>query len=135
MAKSKLRLTGFARFLLMMIILAPLAYLGASYYNGQDGIQNIKNLVGLGDEAHVSNQVNPQESVESSTPATTRPAPSKEYVDSQVKKLSDDLAEKEARLEELYLENEELKKQLREKTKELTEVKDQFDKIRSALGQ
>lgn len=36
--------TGCFRFALFMIILAPLAYLGASYYNGQDGLQNVKNL-------------------------------------------------------------------------------------------
>jgi hypothetical protein len=32
-----------------MLILAPLAYVGASLYNGQDPIQNIKNLFGSSD--------------------------------------------------------------------------------------
>ncbi|MDZ4706779.1 MAG: hypothetical protein SH818_00130 [Saprospiraceae bacterium] len=40
--------TGCFRFFLFIIILAPLAYLGASYYHGQDGIQNIKNLFSKG---------------------------------------------------------------------------------------
>lgn len=132
MAKSKFRLTGFARFLFMMIVLAPLAYIGASYYNGEDGIQNIKNIFTGGGNS--TEMVAPPRSVPAEQ-ATTRTAPSKEYVDSQVKKLSDDLAEKESRIEKLYLENEELKKQLREKETELTDVKAQFDKIRSALGQ
>ncbi len=43
---TKYKTTGCARFFLILIILAPLAYIGASYYNGQDGIQNIKNLFG-----------------------------------------------------------------------------------------
>jgi hypothetical protein len=37
-------MTGFARFFILMLFVVPLAYIGASYYNGQDGIQNIKNL-------------------------------------------------------------------------------------------
>ncbi len=133
MTKSKFRLTGFARFLLMMIVLAPLAYLGASYYNGEDGIQNIKNIF-MGEKVH-SPTVESPDIVPRADESTTRPTPTKEYVDSQVKKLSDDLAEKESRIEKLYLENEQLKKQLREKETELNEVKTQFDKIRSALGQ
>lgn len=44
---KRFRLTGFARFLFVMVILVPAAYIGASYYNGEDGIQNIKNLLGI----------------------------------------------------------------------------------------
>ncbi len=47
---SKYKMTGCAKFFFVLIILAPLAYVGASYYNGQDGIQNIKNLLGMGSE-------------------------------------------------------------------------------------
>lgn len=32
------------------MFLTPIAYIGASYYKGQDGIQNVKNLVGLGEK-------------------------------------------------------------------------------------
>lgn len=52
--KRKYKMTGCARFFLVMIILAPLAYLGASYYKGEDGIQNIKNLLGIGTEKATS---------------------------------------------------------------------------------
>lgn len=38
------RVTGCFRFFIFIAILAPLAYLGASYYNGQDGIQNLRNI-------------------------------------------------------------------------------------------
>ena len=46
MAK-RTRLTPFAKFLLVMVFVAPLAYIGASYYNGQDGVANIKTLLGI----------------------------------------------------------------------------------------
>lgn len=51
MARRKLRLTAFARFLIVMLFLAPLAYMGASYYNGEDGLQNLKDLLGIGKKA------------------------------------------------------------------------------------
>ena len=41
---KKYKATGCARFFVVMLILAPLAYVGASLYNGQDPIQNIKDL-------------------------------------------------------------------------------------------
>jgi hypothetical protein len=44
---KRIRLTGFARFLFVMAILVPAAYFGASYYNGEDGLQNIKALLGM----------------------------------------------------------------------------------------
>lgn len=47
MARRKLRLTAFARFLIVMVFLAPLAYMGASYYNGEDGFENLKRLLGF----------------------------------------------------------------------------------------
>lgn len=45
----KYKMTGCARFFLVLIVLAPLAYIGASYAKGEDGIANFKNLIGLGD--------------------------------------------------------------------------------------
>ena len=46
---KKYKATGCARFFVVMLILAPLAYVGASLYNGQDPIQNIKDLFGSTD--------------------------------------------------------------------------------------
>ncbi len=46
---TRLKTTAFTRFLLMLIIVGPLAYLGASYYNGQDPIANLKKLFGSGE--------------------------------------------------------------------------------------
>ncbi len=50
MARKRKSLTPFARLFIFLLFLTPIAYLGASYYNGQDGIQNIKNFVGLGEK-------------------------------------------------------------------------------------
>ena len=130
MAKKKFQLTAFARFFLAMIIIAPLAFLGASYYNGEDGIQNFKNLIGFGESTE---QVQSQPATPAQ--AQTTPPPSEEYINSRIKKLEDEMAEKDARSDKLYLENEELKKQLKEKELELQSVKDQLDKIKSAIGQ
>ncbi len=47
--RRKYKVTGCARIFFVLIILAPLAYLGAAYYNGEDGIQNIKNFLGIGE--------------------------------------------------------------------------------------
>ena len=45
--RKKYKITGFARFLIFLILFAPLAYIGASYYNNEDGIANIKNVLGI----------------------------------------------------------------------------------------
>ncbi|GIV31313.1 MAG: hypothetical protein KatS3mg029_0664 [Saprospiraceae bacterium] len=47
MPKRSVRLTPFARFLLVMVVVAPLAYMAAAYYNGENGWQKLKELVGI----------------------------------------------------------------------------------------
>ena len=42
--KNKYKITGFARLLIFMIFFAPIAYLGVSYYQGEDGIEKIKSI-------------------------------------------------------------------------------------------
>ncbi|MEY2949684.1 MAG: hypothetical protein RLZZ248_885 [Bacteroidota bacterium] len=42
----KTRMTPFARFFIFLLFVAPLAYIGASYYRGEDGIAKIKSLLG-----------------------------------------------------------------------------------------
>ncbi|MFT4535733.1 MAG: hypothetical protein ACJA1A_001306 [Saprospiraceae bacterium] len=46
--KNKYKITGFARLLVFMIFFAPIAYIGASYYQGEDGIAKIKSLLNIG---------------------------------------------------------------------------------------
>ena len=99
----RVKMTGFARFVIVMMLLAPLAFIGASYYNGQDGIQNFKNLIGI-------------ESSEVVTDEPTREAPSENTRSNgdtyEIKRLKDELEYKNQRIEELLRENEMLKKQL-----------------------
>ncbi len=45
--KKKYKMTGCARLIIFIIIFAPIAYLAASYYNGQDGIEQLKKLLGI----------------------------------------------------------------------------------------
>jgi peptidoglycan hydrolase CwlO-like protein len=42
--RKKYKSTGFARFIIIMLFLVPIAYIGASYVNGEDGLENIKNI-------------------------------------------------------------------------------------------
>lgn len=43
----RLKTTPFARFLVAMLFIVPLAYIGASYYNGEDPIAMIKDKLGM----------------------------------------------------------------------------------------
>ncbi len=121
MATNKLKLTGFARFFLVMLILAPLAFFGASYYNGEDGIAKIKALFSGKENTEV---------------VTEQPQPATETeINAEVARLRDELSTKTQKLEELYKRNAELEKQLKDQAAELVEVKAQLDKIKSAVGQ
>lgn len=44
---SRFKLTGFARFFFALVIIVPLAYFGASYLNGEDGLGNLKKMIGI----------------------------------------------------------------------------------------
>lgn len=102
--KRKYKMTGCARFFIALIILAPLAYIGASYYNGEDGIERFKNLIGLGDKDEVSDD-------------TLREFPgSSKNTDSGNQDQSE-------LIESLQKENAQLQRELREMRKELEEVK------------
>lgn len=90
---KKPRMTGFARMLIVLLLLAPVAYIAASYYNGEDGIENIKNILGLSEKKEHSTEV-PKEN--------------------DLYKLQDELNYKDKRIEELELEVEQLKSRLRE---------------------
>ena len=46
----KLKATGCTRIILFLIIAAPVAYIAASYINGNDGIESFKSLLGFGTE-------------------------------------------------------------------------------------
>jgi cell division protein FtsB len=110
---KRLKMTPFARFFLVMIVLAPLAYIGASYYNGEDGIQNLKNLLGIGKEK------------------TTVTVPVKEMGvdDSATVSLQEQIDSLRDRVEQLERENEELKQKLDSRDKEIRTLKDRMGQI------
>lgn len=114
MAKRRLKLTGFARFLIVMLFLVPLAYLGAAYYNGQDGIQNIKDLLGIDknkpatEQVEVTRNVPPQVATDTqSTDTNTNAAPSKVLDSRRIDQL-------EKRMNQVERENARLREQVRQ---------------------
>ncbi len=118
MAKRKLQLTGFARLFLFLVIMLPALFFGVSYAKGEDGMQTLKNLIGMESS---------DDGGESAS--TTKPA-SETFVNGEVKRLQDELEEKESRLKDLYQENELLKKQADDAKAELEEVKRQLETIK-----
>ncbi len=123
MARRSLKVTGFTRFMLVMIIVAPLAYIGASYYNGEDGIQNIKNLLNIGDKTESVKAPDSAETIETAETKAVNQSPSAKGLEEEVKRLQDELEFKSKRVDELYLENEQLKRRLESAEKALEESK------------
>lgn len=121
MSKRPIRVTGFTRFFIVMVLIAPLAYIGASYYNGQDGIQNLKNLLNIGKKTEDTSTT----SDSSSKVETLRvnEAPPSNALKEENLKLKEELDFKKKRIDELYLENEALKRKLDSAEKALEESK------------
>ncbi|MFK7934538.1 MAG: hypothetical protein AB8G22_13590 [Saprospiraceae bacterium] len=86
----KLKITGFTRFVMAMVFIVPIAYLVASYANGEDAIGNIKNTIGVGDRTETSSK---------------QPAEATDTCD----ELQRQLEKQERRIEELEDENERLR--------------------------
>ena len=49
MSNKKLKMTPFARFFLFLLVCAPIAYFGASYINDGNGLEDIKDKLGMGE--------------------------------------------------------------------------------------
>lgn len=111
MSKRPLRMTGFARFFFVMILVAPLAYVGASYYNGQDGIQNLKNLLGI-DKQEETTSTESTEEEEAPASKIVNQSPSAKALQKENKKLKEDLNYNIRRVEELTKDNDELKRKM-----------------------
>lgn len=117
MAK-KYKLTGFSRFLVVMLFLVPGAYIGASYYNGEDGLQNIKELLGLDKSESVT--------ATSTSSSTTTANSATEDLPTDVKMLQDELRDLRRRIEAMERENKELKEQIFDKNEEIVELQRQL---------
>lgn len=101
---GKFKMTGFARFFIIMLFVAPLAYIGASYYNGQDGIGNIKRFLHIG------------ETVESNEEEDTND-------NGNFNLFKGSSSELRRELDELKAENEDLQERLQEQESEIQELK------------
>lgn len=125
MAKRTLRVTGFTRFFLVMIIVAPLAYIGASYYNGDNGVEKIKSLLNMQAEDETAESEQPGN--DNVKPVNQSPANAQKIIslETENKRLQEELDFKTKRVDELYRENEELKRKLESMEKTLNETKDQ----------
>lgn len=123
MAKSKVRMTVFSRFILFMIIVVPSAYFGVSYLRGEDGLANLKEAVGIEtttSSSGGSSSASSDGSSSSSSSSSTRS-------NSEIARLKDDLKEKDERIEELYLENETLKNKLKDQEEQLEKFKEKLE--------
>ena len=120
MANRPFRVTGFTRFFLVMLLVAPLAYIGANYYNGQDGVEKFKRLLHL-DSAKPT--VNTELPASDSEIIRVNEAPSSKAMQEENRKLKEELEFKSKRNDELYRENEELKRKLGSSEKALEESK------------
>ena len=110
MAK-KVRMTVFSRFLLFMIFVVPAAYFGVSYAKGEDGLKNLKEAVGI----------------ETTASSSSDRGTSSTRTNNEIDSLKDELKEKEERIDELYSENERLKKKLRDQDEQLAKFKEKLE--------
>ena len=90
----RLKSTPFARFLLAMLFIAPMAYMGAAYYNGEDPIQLVKDKLGID-----ANTTEVEERANVNTDDTYD--------------LRQEIENMKERINELELENSELKEKIR----------------------
>jgi hypothetical protein len=94
---GKYKTTGCFKFLLFLLIFVPIAYFGAAYYHGIDGVDQIKDIIGI-----ESNEVSDQSTIETNT-EDTFDLKSKE----QIERLENRIKELEA---ELYRKTQEIEK-------------------------
>lgn len=96
MGKRKYKLTGFARFFIVMLFLAPIAYIAASYINGEDGLANITELF-KGKESSADKQTTTIDE----QPQNEADQMSKAELERMVFELKDSLRAKEFEIREL----------------------------------
>lgn len=111
MARRRLKLTGFSRFLIFMLFFAPIAYIGIQYYQGEDGLQKAKDLI-----TNVTQDNNTSE--REATVPTNNQEEDKITIEDQIQILR-------TRIEQLEKENEELKQIIKEKDQEILQLRNQ----------
>ena len=97
--RSKYKTTGCFKFFIFLLIFVPIAYFGASYYHGVDGIGQIKEWIGAEENSNI---------------------------ETKDIKLDDELAkEQQKKIEELEQKVKDLESELYRKSKELEDLKSQ----------
>jgi hypothetical protein len=114
--KRRFRLTGFARFFIVMLFVVPLAYIIASYYNGEDGLENIRRIVGLDKTEQASEPV------------------SEDSVDRVTIKNDNETTGESDRISLLEQDNVKLKAQLLDMSVELKELRADIDRLESLVS-
>ena len=120
MSKRPLKVTGFTRFFLVMLLVAPIAFLVASYYNGEDGIQKIKDLLRIGSQ---DSEIVKEETATKEDKILVNESPTSNDLANEIKQLKEELEFKKKRNDELYRENEELKHKLEQAERTIEELK------------
>jgi len=110
MARSKVRLTGFARLFIALIFILPLAFLGASYINGVDPMTTLKETFGMETPANPVKDVSPKAET-----TTTLPPPPMEKAGEATESI-DALRDE---LNKMYDENTALKEEVVKLKKEI----------------
>jgi len=123
----KAKMTGFTKFLLLMIIVGPLAFFGASYYRGEDGIGVIKSLFNISESNSTEKVVVEKTKVEKTISEDL-------LLESKIKRYEDELVQKNKLIDSLYLENTRISNDYKLKIKELEQSKVQLEKVKSVLN-
>jgi len=123
----KAKMTGFTKFLLLMIIVGPLAFFGASYYRGEDGIGAIKSLFNKSENTST-------EKVDEEKPKVAKSNGDDLLLESKIKRYEDELIQKNKLIDSLYLENTRISNEYKLKIKELEQSKVQLEKVKSVLN-
>ena len=91
---QRAKMTGFARFLIFLIIVVPLAYFGAASINGDNGVSDIKNLLKIESNSNNDRHANLEEA------------------QITIERLEEEIKYKDQQLKNLAAENEALKQAL-----------------------
>ncbi|MDX1940345.1 MAG: hypothetical protein SFU99_07325 [Saprospiraceae bacterium] len=118
---ARRKVTGFTRFLLVMIILVPLAFVGAALYNGKDPLVEAKRLLGI--EQTVSDNQEASDDEDPTIIESPRKSDSKSAASGDVQAQIDAMLR---RIEKLERDNLELQKKLRQYDVEIKELKRQL---------
>lgn len=115
---AKLKMTGFARLLIALIFIVPVAYLGATFINGGEELNDLKEMLGM--------ETSPTPVTEEDAPLfpaerAEKPAPPMEKA-GQDEEVMEELRDK---LNEMYDENSALKEEIVKLRKELEAAKNQ----------